>query len=257
MSISVLAQPLIYPTDLIFPPEDVDSFVAACAKYTLYFLPADYRFCISVSSPGAGAADNQNKVKFQLDSFGRPQGAFFFYNGSWRLLYSGLPFELRYFFGQPYSDFDSTGLGLVGTRWDGWAIANGQNGTQDLRNQFVLSGNYAQSAFGWYTVLVNPAPQTTAGVTTTVGATTGGAASTLLQVYNLPAINCSIPLTNSVIMGGSQFYALSVPSGSPNPGGTTGETFVNGVNTGVGQQPGISPVPPYIAVGLAMFIGYS
>ena len=46
--------------------------------------------------------------------------------------------------------YDSTGLGIVGTSYEGWAICNGNNGTPDLRNRFIVGAgsNYAQGASG-------------------------------------------------------------------------------------------------------------
>lgn len=258
MSIEIVAQPLTYPSDLLSPPPDTNSFIQACADYTLYFLPADYRLCISGSNNNPPGPENRNKVYFKSNVSGVPNGTWFMYNGSWRLIYSGLPYELRFFLNSPTTAFDSTGLGLLGTRWDGWAICNGQNGTPDLRDKFLLSGNYAEAAFGWYTLLLNPVPTTSGGTITSPaqasGSPSGGSGAISLTVYNLPAINCSIPLSPNTA-GGSQYYACSIPDGAESPGGPVGETFVTAV--GSGSTPSIDIVPPYIAAGLAMFIGYS
>lgn len=36
--------------------------------------------------------------------------------------------------------FDSTGLALPASRWAGWALCNGNNGTDDWNTAFPLSG---------------------------------------------------------------------------------------------------------------------
>ena len=62
--------------------------------------------------------------------------------------------------------FDNTGLGSPGTPFEGWAICNGQNGTPDLRNRFILGAG------------TNNAP-----------GHTGGADSVRLSIENMPLHN--------------------------------------------------------------------
>lgn len=44
--------------------------------------------------------------------------------------------------------FDSTGLGRSGLRYDGWAIANGNNGTEDWNDRFPLCDNTGAGGIG-------------------------------------------------------------------------------------------------------------
>src|SRR5476649_2773127 len=91
-----------------------------------------------VTGSSTPAVGDQDKVWARQDAQGRPLGTFMFYNGSWRRQYSGLPSQLRMFTGDPAVYFDGTGLGLLVKEWDGWAICNGQNGTTNLSNLFVV-----------------------------------------------------------------------------------------------------------------------
>lgn len=44
--------------------------------------------------------------------------------------------EIKIYYGTLTGKFDSTGLG-ISTRWAGWALMNGQNGTEDMRQKFI------------------------------------------------------------------------------------------------------------------------
>ena len=49
------------------------------------------------------------------------------------------------------SDFDATGLGITGRQFEGWAICNGSNGTDDLNGVFLVgdtAGGGAAGTFG-------------------------------------------------------------------------------------------------------------
>jgi hypothetical protein len=54
--------------------------------------------------------------------------------------------EIRMFSGTTSGKFNSSGLG-ISSRWLGWAVCNGQNGTPDLRQRFVAG--YDPASAGW------------------------------------------------------------------------------------------------------------
>jgi len=111
-------------------------------------------YIISSSTP---AVENQDKVWFKLDSSGRPLGYYFYYSGNWRRAYTGLPTEIRIFSGDPTLYFDTTGRGIVGGDWDGWAFMDGRNGTTDISDHFIIVGHLNESGgvpkfdSGWQT----------------------------------------------------------------------------------------------------------
>ena len=47
-------------------------------------------------------------------------------------------FESAIFMINDTTDFDINGLGEANTRWEGFALCNGQNGTIDLRSKFIV-----------------------------------------------------------------------------------------------------------------------
>src|ERR1051326_5191654 len=97
-------------------------------------------YVISSTTPGVS---DQDKAWIQTDGNGRPLTTKLFYNGSWRKIYKGNSFEMRMFKGDPAIYFDNTGLGLSTApepNWDGWAIANGQNGTDNWSDLFPIFG---------------------------------------------------------------------------------------------------------------------
>lgn len=89
--------------------------------------------------------------------------------------------EMRLFSGTTTGKFDSTGKG-ISSRWIGWAICNGQNGTPDLRKTF-LSG-YDPADSNWQ-----------------MGALTGQN-SKQITVANLPEFNLNVRVTTGQVQGG-------------------------------------------------------
>lgn len=83
------------------------------------------------------------KVWFKIDGAGRPLGAYQFYNGNWRKVYTNVGIgDVKMYYGSG-NNFDSTGLGVVGGDTDGWAICNGQNSTPNMTDmRFPAGGNW-------------------------------------------------------------------------------------------------------------------
>ncbi len=91
------------------------------------------------------AVEDQDKAWIRLDAAGRPLGTFLFYSGSWRRQYNGKFNEITMFNGNPSLFFDSTGRGLTTSEWDGWSICNGQNGTPNLTDKFIVAAHMDDS----------------------------------------------------------------------------------------------------------------
>lgn len=238
MAIEVKAQPLTYPREF-GPPVDMNGMLKVAAEFTRYFISSEYRLCINLSGT-VPVPEDRNKVLFTSDSVGRPVRVSLFYNGNFRRVYSGFPFEVRIYTGAWTANFDVTGLGILGSNWDGWALCNGQNGTTDFSDRFVISGNNSQGG-GWYTYLSGPALNV------------GGAPTFQIQLQNLPPVPLNLVLTTSYAGGGLN-YAISTQQGDPIAGGPTGEIEV--ATAGTGKQTPISTLPVYVAFGFAEFIGY-
>ena len=120
--------------------------------------------------------------------------------------------------------YDATGLGLVGTEAWGWALANGQNLTDNLQTLSVAG----MSAFS---------SEYFPGVT-------GGVTAVTLTLANLPA---NPPGTHDVAT-----YTGTGPS-NLGQGGANGWTGAP-PQAGIGQA--IDARPPYMALAMRQWVGY-
>jgi hypothetical protein len=229
---TMIGQPLVWPSSFQ-APTTMQGVLNAVGQYVLYSFPSGT--VLSVSGPNTPAVDDQNKIWFETDPSGRPIKIMYFYNGNWRQFYTGKPYEVSMFIGNWPTFFDTTGLGTLGLGWDGWAIANGQNGTTDITNKFIVPGYRCDGIGAWVTNVTGSDTYT------------GGETTITIQPWNLPPL--AVTLNQSAIRSqGGTTTALV-------PGGGTPVTFaVNGI---AGTQTPIPCLPPYIAVGFAEFIGYT
>lgn len=130
-------------------------------------------YVIGQDPPGP---DDHNKVWIKTDSVGRPVSANIWYlgaaGGSWRRVYNGMIGEIRMFSGDPgiTTDWDSSGKGVVGGTYDGWAFCNGNNGTVNLSDKFIIAAHMDRShshpqygADGWETFVDGATNQHTGG----------------------------------------------------------------------------------------------
>lgn len=115
------------------------------------------------ATPGV---DQQDLVWHKIDVDGRPIGTFHYYSGAWRREYSGRTDEIRYFMGDPAVHFESDGRGIVGGEWDGFALCNGNNGTPNLSDRFLVGAKMDDLGVGyptngpWKTNVTGSAEQT-------------------------------------------------------------------------------------------------
>lgn len=109
------------------------------------FLP----YVTGAATPGV---DDQNKIWHRVDATGRPLGTYVFYSGAWRRQYSGNLNEVVMYAGDPNVDFaGGSGLGTVGGEWDGWALCNGNNGTPNLSDRFIVGAKMDDLGTGYPT----------------------------------------------------------------------------------------------------------
>jgi hypothetical protein len=163
------------------------------------------------------------------------------YNGNWRQVATGNPGQVTMLAGAWSTYFDASGLGFEGLPWDGWAIANGNNGTMNLTNKFVVPG-YRCDGWGLWVTNVDG-----------YDAYTGGRNQFVLEIYNLPYMSVSLNTQDGFAYNGGAFGVTS-PGNNPQ-GGSIG--MWNYVVAGTGDQIPISLIPPYVAMGFAQFVGYT
>jgi len=188
------------------------------------------------SSPPSSSLTN--KVWFKTDGVGRPLGIFMFYNGNWRKVYTGVGYgEVRMYVGGG-NVFDGSGRGIVGGDFDGWALCNGNNGTPNLTDHFIVSGGFNGSA--WVTSVDGVSSRT-------VGGTPG---PHVISRSNLPQLNVEVfgDGTGDRTSGNGHFV-----SGS----NTTLGVGIWPVLETVGSPNTAMPLPQFYAVGFMMFVGYA
>jgi hypothetical protein len=171
-------------------------------------------------------------------SNGVPVGWFVFFNNQWRRMVTSPIGTLVDYSGPWDGVFDTSGRGIVGGEWDGWAICNGQNGTPNLTDKFIVPSTTWSSVDGW---------------TSTVGGVAsheGGSATRTLTIQNVPA--------HYHVLSG---FAKTDEGGAGKGGGdweTSGGT--KRTETAGGQDDGTTKpfyiIPPFIALGKVKCIGY-
>jgi hypothetical protein len=198
------------------------------------------------SSPPSSAL--ANKVWFVTDSAGRPLGVKMFYNGNWRRVYTGALGDIKLYIGPFNGVFDGTGRGIVGGSGaydeDGWAVCNGNNGTQNLEGYFPCGASWSGSAW-----VANPEGTGAIG--------SGGSRGRLtIQPNNLPGMHVSQPLYGAV-GAGCGFNLTSGGDGAGPCGTSTSSIMSNATGTAVGGQSPISMLPLFIAMAYLQFVGYT
>lgn len=208
-------------------------------------------FVIGSDTP---SVDDQDTIWFKLDGAGRPLGPFIYYGGNWRRVYSGRPNQITMYSGDPAVDFDASGLGIIGGNWDGWALMNGNNGTTNVSDKFVVAGridNVGVTGYSgglWRTNVTGTALNT------------GGAATHMIINQNLPemdinitgnrydeAINTNHP-EEHVLIDDDYFLDPSISKDVAHFGADPDNDL---------PQIATPTVPPFLALAYCQFVGYS
>lgn len=197
------------------------------------------------STPGVG---DQDKLWFRSDNSGNPLGFYTFVSGVWRPIYSGRLGQITMFSGSPFGFFETSGRAIAGTTWDGWALCNGNNGTQDLRNRFIAGGDHydlATAIPAWHTTVSGGEAQI------------GGAVSHTVTESDLPAYDPTFSGAEFDAGSSQALNRLIIDSRWVNfpqtiPGSNAGDVHYG--NTG--SQTDIPTVPPFFCLAFVQFVGY-
>lgn len=213
-------------------------------------------YVIGHDTPGP---NDQNKVWIELDTQQRPIAVKTFWHGSWRRVYNGMLGEIRMFSGDPSNDDiweisgGTAGKGKPGEIYDGWAICNGNNGTPDLSDKFIIGGHmnnvdhpgYVLADGGWVSWIGNKE-----------GEHEGGQREFKLDekttYMNIPKITVG---QLKIDTGGEDYDAGGLLYGHPSANPDMNTDIQDEIkNT---DPESVSVIPPFIALGFIMFIGYS
>lgn len=190
------------------------------------------------------SVDQQNLIWHKIDVDGRPIGTFHFYSGVWRREYSGRQDEIRYFMGDPAIHFESDGRGIVGGEWDGFALCNGNNGTPNLSDKFIVGAKMDDLGVGYPTngpwkSTVDGTAQQTGGQKdiTLTEANTYRRAVDEFRMSHWQADGNSQNAAGGLWGQGSGFVIIAADAGNLTP-------------------PAIPTLPPFYALAITKWIGY-
>lgn len=227
---------------------------------------------------GTPDVEDQDKVWFEKDSQGRPVSIKVFYHGKWRRVYNGMLGEIRGYSGapgyhdnDPHSDFDSTGLGNVGSNYDGWGLCNGKNGRPDYSDKFLIGAHmnklnsHTDYDNGWQAFIdteKNPSDQKTGGKfeQKLTDANTFRPPVGDLWVGKWAATD-NARSDSGQLWGKAKHIVTGPDTGEPDPNDPPNFLLEAGDK---GRTPdtdppieAVSTLPPFIALGWIIFVGYS
>ena len=212
------------------------------------------------------SVDDQDKAWIVLDNSKRPIAVKTFYNGNWRRVYNGAIGDIKMYSGNPgdtTNGFDSDGLGLIGGDNDGWHLCNGNGGTINLTDKFIVSAHMDNSNShtmynsGWQTFVDGVSDLQNGGVATTMIAAQhlppfdATAGSSKVTIHGFEAKETSPSHTNVSVLVDVHYSDL-LPH----------DAVIGNYGSGPNDSPpvpqvGIPTLPPFIALGFAQFVGYA
>lgn len=196
---------------------------------------------------GAGTPDvsDQDKVWHRTDGGGRPMGTYVYYSGDWRRQYIGNPNMILMYRGAPADDFAGTGgLGTEGGLWDGWALCNGNNGTVDLSDKFIVASHMTDMSIGYsggqHSTIVD-------GTTTQFGGQ---------KDITLDDDNTYRPAVAAVEVAKWQADG-NTPDAGGGLYGVGSSTVLIPADAGNETPDAIPTLPPYVSLAYVQFVGYA
>jgi hypothetical protein len=247
------------------PPTDMQGVLEAIPKFTDYELN-DNGPPVEVNATGAGATLDGLWI-WMLNQYKLPPRVMTGYRNSWWQVYTGKPNEIRIFIGYPNSYFDASGRGLQWSGWEGWALCNGQNGTPQLYNHFIIPGYRVDASGRWVANLprVNPNYNFITGTPTTVPVDAyrdDDGVVMAIEKWNLPLLHLNL--------NGTDFFKwtksgtgelMTVRDPGPSGSNFTNAEWVYPIDQwqemlSPAQSSWVHILPPYIATGYVMFVGY-
>jgi hypothetical protein len=247
------------------PPDDMQGVLEAVPQFVDIEMN-DTGANITMNATGAGG-DLNGLFVWRLDQYKLPPRLMTGYRNGWWQVYTGKFTELRMFAGAPASYFDGTGRGIEYSGWEGWALSNGQNGTINLQNFFVIPG-YRNDGNSWIAKIFSadafygiPSQQVQAAA----GVTPVSAGAIDFVDINANQRSFQINLNNLAHFGlwanATDFFKKTRSGSGENrtvvAPGVSGDYWVYPIDQWqIMYQLPISRIPPYVALGFAQFIGY-
>lgn len=242
MSAPSLTFAVAHPDPNFHPATVDDLFTATGGLKDLATVEFQGDFTPYVQGNSVPAVNDQDKIWFKYDPAGRPLGTYKFYSGHWVRVYPFPVGTIMLFSGDPTGLFDGTGLGIIDTDWYGFCLMNGNHGTPDLTDKFVIASNTFSS--GWKSNILGTPLQS------------GGATS-----FTLDNTTTYRPAIAELTFGKWQADGNAASSSGNLRGDVNTDTTKN--TTAIGADPGnqtplpVSIIPPFYALAYAMWCGFS
>lgn len=199
-----MAEPIIVTPNSMPDPDgclpgtrqEMAKFVAEAISVTF----VNDSFSLFNKGQSTPAPEDQNRPWLRFDNTGYCLGWYFFFNGKW-VRQAPYPIDTIAYYQGPASYFDGTGKGMSGTQAEGWCVANSQNGTRDLRDQFIVTAK--QYKDGRWRSDIDPS---------NADRVQGGDSQVTLNLNNLPPFDRTIPIGSGT--GGNNRFVYGSNSNS-------------------------------------------
>jgi hypothetical protein len=253
------------------PPDDMQGLMEAVPQF-IDIEMNDIGANVTMNATGAGA-DLNGLFIWRLDQRNLPPRVMTGYRGGFWQFYTGKPTELRMFMGYPSGYFDGSGRGIEYSGWEGWAISNGQNGTINLENFFIIPG-YRNDGNSWiakvfsadaFYGIPSSKAQAAAGVTPVSAGLidfvdiNANQREFVINLNNFPSFGLWVNATDFFKFtksGSGENWTAVAPEAAAGSGHNSTNWVYPIDQWQIMYQMPISRLPPYVAVGFVQFVGY-